>query len=66
MLGFTISPQDNTRKEEFFPIWTYFNLEEMLGEGGSDESHHNFVAGDVSELPDLEGLFCIKSIWGVA
>ncbi len=37
----------------------------MLREGWSDELHHNFVAGDIRELPDIEGLFCIKSIQGV-
>ncbi len=54
------------KKRGVFPIWTYFNHEETLRDGWSDELHCNFVAGDISELPDLEGLFCIKSIWGVA
>lgn len=27
--------------------------------------HCNYVAGDVRELPDCEGLFCIKSMWEV-
>ncbi len=48
-----------------FPYMDLLQPWKMLGEGWSDELHHNFVAGDASEFPNIDGQFCIKSIWGV-